>query len=318
MNREGLNSRLQRVKGIQQFQAYEQFQLDQEKLRSRLGSPVGRSPPLTVAMISPTSQHWRSRSQRLPKSPKSLTKLPEADSPKVKINVSNIKTALLGHSSGSHSVTSVNLRFSLTSVALPSDASYQYAFPDPQNLDSFNPFLRAKPRNRFFPATLFDLDTTDYSEWQFPTPALARWRLPSGDWTWRPCQLLQFDSTSSLFTVQWSDSSLRKQLSRFNIRLPNEEEEAVLRRFAAASQRRDLLEASLRYETRLTLAAQRFPDIVMPPSALSKILSYLKGVLTKGNLDRVCEEIHYVHRLNIVNFVFEIEHFITKARLIAR
>lgn len=312
MNREGLKS-----KGMQQFQAYEQFQLEQERLRSRLGSPVGRSPPLTVSLVAPTGQHWRSQSYGLPKSPKTRAKLPEIGSPKVRIDVSNIKTALLGHSTGSRSLT-VSLRLASNATSLPADAGYQYAFPDPQNLDSFNPFLRPKPRNRFFPTTLFDLDTTDYSLWQFPTPALARWRLANGEWTWRPCQLLQFDTSTSLFTVQWTETAVQRQLSRFNIRLSNEEEEVVLKRFAVASQRRDLLEASLRYETRLNLAAQRFPEIVMPPSALSKIISSLQRVLTKDNLDRVCEEIHNQHRLNIVNFVFEVEHFISKAKLTAR
>jgi len=303
---------------MQQFQAYEQFQLEQERLRSRLGSPVGRSPPLTVALVVPSSQHWRSQSYALPKSPKSGVKLQEISSPKVRIDVSNIKTALLGHSTGSRSLTTVSLRLASCTTSLPVDANYQYALPDPTTLDSFNPFLRPKPRNRFFPTTLFDLDTTDYSLWQFPTLALARWRLASGEWTWRPCQLLQFDPCTSLFTVQWIESAAQRQLSRFNIRLPGEEEEAVLKRLAVASQRRDLLEASLRYETRVNLAAQRFPDIVMPPSALGRIIASLHKVLTRDNVDRVCEEIHSQHRLNIVNFVFEIEHFISKAKLTAR
>lgn len=317
MNRDGVRSRLQDAKALQEFQAFERFQMQQEGLRRRLGSPVGRSPPLTVSLVAPEEDYWKTQSCLVVKSPKN-SKLPGIVSPKVKINASNIKTALSGHSTASGTRSSLSLHRYASSVPLPIEDNYQYAFPDPQNLPSFNPFLRPKARNHFFPTSLFDLDNTDYSLWQYPLSAFARWGLISGEWTWKPCDILQFDSNTALFTVKWKESDMQKQVSRLNIKLYGEEDGVVLKRLAQASQRRDLLEAALRYETRLNLTAQRFPDIIMPPTALTKILSYLQGVLTPLNYDRVCEEIHTQHRLNIINFVFEVEHFISKAKLIAR
>ena len=320
MNKEGqLKGKLQAHKGYQQFHAYEAFQLEQERLRTRLGSPVGRSPPLTVSVVSPTnSNHIRSFSQ-IPKSPKPW-KLPELGTPKVRIDISNIKSAILGQTPSlmTRSSSALNLKIHTVPASLPREESYQYAIPNPRDLESFNPFLRPKARNHFFPAELFDLDETDYSSWKFPRPALARWRLRTGEWSWRECQILKYDLSTCLFTIEWNGTKVQKTISRFNVRFPGEGEDDILRRFAEASQRRDLQEAVLRYETRLSLSAQRFPEIVMPPYSLARILSSLSRVMREEDRQRVEEEIHYQHRLSIVNFVFEIEHFITKSRLTAR
>ncbi len=315
--------RLQSHKGFQRLQEAEKRQQTQELLRMRLGAPAGRAAPILVKQIPLPEIQFRGEIQK--SRPLPSPRLVEHKTPKLKIDLSRIQ-ALMPTAASSSSFDSNRKRGILLSLSTPrlltpyhpSD-SFQYAVPDTSDLQSFNPFLRPKAYSHFFPADLFNLDDTDYSVLAYPVNAKGRWWLPDGSFIWRPCKVMQYSEETGLFGIEWSEVETAKQLSRLNLMFLYEREEDFVRRLAEASQRRDLLEAALRYETRISLSAERFPEIQMPKAAERRILQLLTGVV-RGDRDRerVVAEMHILHRRNIINFVFQLEHFISKSLLAIR
>ena len=318
-----LVSRLQQHKGYQRFQEFETRQQTQELLRQRLGAPAGKSPPVVVKQISLPELQVKNEIQisRPQVSPRIL----DRHSPRLKIDLSRVKPMLSPRGARSHRSPG-NPRSSVITISSPrvqtpfeASDSFQYAVPDLDDLKVFNPFMRPKARNHFFPVDLFHLDISDYTTGLFPTEGKARWWLSDGNSVWKPCQILSFSEESGLFNIEWMATGVRKQVSRFNLLFKHEKEEDFVRSLAEATQRRDLLEAVLRYETRLTQSAERFPEITMPKEAEKRILWLLESVIKKPEeRAQLIEEMHAVHRRNIVNFVFQIEHFVTKSLLTAR
>ena len=310
--------RLQSHKGFQRLQEAEVRQQTQEQLRVRLGAPAGRAAPMLVKQITLPELQLRGEIQRARPTPRPL----EHKTPKLKIDLSRVQALM----SGASSLDSTRKRGFLLSLSPPRPSSpfrpsdsFQYALPDSSDLHSFNPFLRPKASSHFFPADLFNLDDTDYTALSYPVNAKGRWWLPDGSFVWRPCKVVHYSEDSGLFGIEWTDVDVKKQLSRFNIMFLYEREEDFVRKLAEASQRRDLLEAALRYETRISVSAERFPEITMPEAAERRILRLLGGVVRDDrDRDRVVEELHSLHRKNIVNFVFQMEHFVSKSLLAIR
>ena len=317
-----LLSRLQQTRGYQRFQEFEERQQTQEQLRRRLGAPAGKAPPVCVRQISLPELHFRN--EVLVTRPQLPSQPSERKAPRVRIDLSKVQPLLPGpssHTLRSSGRTASMMTLSTVRLSNPFEPteSFQYAVPDLDDLRTFNPFLRPKARNHFFPADLFHLDTTDYIATLFPVEGRGRWWLSDGTSEWRTCQILSFSEESGLFTIEWVPTGAKKRVSRFNVMFKHEKEETFLKNLAEASQRRDLLEAVLRYETRLTASTQKFPEITMPEDAEARILSLLSRTIhTDSEKSQVIFELHSIHRRNIVNFVFQVEHFVTKSLLTAR
>lgn len=314
-------ARIQSHKGYQRLQDAETHQQSQELVRVRLGAPAGRAPPVLVKQLGLPELQQRSEVRRLQPlvSPRPI----ESKTPRLKIDLSRVHAILPGASLSTESARRSGPQISLLPPALqtplhPSD-SFLYALPDSTDLQSFNPFLRPKARTHFLPADLFQLDETDYSKFKYPLEAKARWWLLDGKYTWKQCKVGKYVEETGLFEVEYVGLGISKLVSRFNLLFAGEKEEEYLRKLAEASQRRDLLEASLRFEARVTASTARFPEIRMPSAAENRILHLLSRViLSESDRSRVIDEMHVIHRRNIVNFVFEIEHFASKSLLVVR
>ncbi len=66
--------------------------------------------------------------------------------------------------------------------------------------------------------------------------AVSRWYSPDGSWEWRPCTMLRAEPDGSSFLIRWVHSSAIKEVSRFNMLMPGEDE-ASLDALIAAAQR---------------------------------------------------------------------------------
>lgn len=308
---------LRRHRSFEQFQEFEQLQRLQEDLRKQFNSPLGRDPPLQLPRAEPA---WKSCRQLL--SPQSSVRQGHARGREARFLFTKdcwevAKATLKVELSRPVRLQPLPREVSRSLPSIPGRVSdsFQYARPASRDLASFNPFLRPYAHNHFFPITFFFMDETDYAQWVFPLEAWSRWRETDERWDWRPCLVLEYAQKDRLFTIQWRDTQVKKRVSRVNLRFEMESEEDFLLKLTEATQRRDLQEAILRCETRVTAILPQFPQIRLSPDTETRISASLRRYLAPGAEYTVLQEVNDYYRRSVVNFIFEIEHFFPKWQL---
>ena len=66
--------------------------------------------------------------------------------------------------------------------------------------------------------------------------AKSRYYSIDGDMTWEPCKVLSYDSETSLFTIEWEVSKVKKKVRRFNLIFDDENTELLSRRILLAKE----------------------------------------------------------------------------------
>ncbi|KAG6609727.1 Axonemal dynein heavy chain [Phytophthora cinnamomi] len=102
-----------------------------------------------------------------------------------------------------------------------------------------------------FPLHLFD---SDEFEAHSPQEWLERERVGAspyffqGDWRWRSCAVLSYDTGKAQYLVQFQGSDRQKWVRRINLRFESESPVTFERRVAAARERREQVKAMLRFD----------------------------------------------------------------------
>lgn len=106
-----------------------------------------------------------------------------------------------------------------------------------------------------FPLHLFDSDefeTRAPEEWIAQGSTGASPYFHKGDWRWRQCAVLSYDSEKHKFLVQFQGSDKQKRVKRINLRFDSETPELFQQRIDAAVRRREEAKAQLRFDHFLT------------------------------------------------------------------
>ena len=308
--------RLRRHQSYEAFLKYEQLQQTQEQLRTQLKAPLGRDPPLHLTVPKPP---WKSTRPRA-LSPVSPPQPVMSKTSTLSFNPSRwerVKSLDRESPPPPRRETKKRNTQITDQLSFKNEAqdTYQFAVPSGDTLETFNPFIRPKGGNRFFPATYFFMDDTDYSSMQWPKPGYSRWRGVNEVWEWRECDILSYDQQYQRFLIMWKDSNVQKYVSRVNLRFQGEPEDVYLAKAAEATHRRDLQEATFRVESRVEAALSRFPAISLEPEILTRLLESVKSWLSPIKESQIITELQDFYRKSVVNFIFEIEHFASKWQL---
>ena len=310
-----LLEKLQRHRSYEEFLRYERLQRTQEDLRLQLKAPLGREPPLQLTFPDPP---WKTTR---PRELSQASVLHQRKTSRVRFKKDtweHVKSASQVEASKQKSSRERSMKLSidhLPSFRAEVSDTFQFARPTRENATNFNPFLRPQAGNHFFPATFFFMDNTDYSQEKWPKEGWSRWRDPDDKWEWKECMITAFDPGEQRFTITWKGTNVQKHVSRVNLRFEGESEDAYLQKAADATNRRDLQEAAFRVETRIEAALPQYPTIQLTQEAVGRILESVKKWLTPVREGRVVGELQEFYRKSVVNFIFEIEHFVMKWQL---
>lgn len=306
-----LRDKLKRHASYEAFLKYERSQQTQEQLRTQLKAPLGRDPPLHLSRPQPP---WKSTRPRAlsPVSPPAQGLHKTSTLAFNRSNWERIKSISEAETLPQRSPHKRTTTGPSQPVP-PSDAPAAYQLST--SLEEFNPFIRPQGGNRFFPATYFFLDDTDYASMEWPKKGWSRWREVDERWEWRECVIVGFEEPYQRFSIVWKDSTVQKYVSRVNLRFEGEREDAYLVKAAEATHRRDLQEATFRVESRVEAALTRFPTIALDPDVLIRILESVKKLLNPLKETQIISELQAFYRKSVVNFIFEVEHFASKWQL---
>ena len=133
----------------------------------------------------------------------------------------------------------------------------------------------------------------------------------NGETTWEPCTVIEYNSTTRLYTIEWDETHKRKKVSRFNIRFDKEDPDKFNIRVEAAKKARLFYQASVRLDARLSLMpTDNLPGI--PENSMHRIQE-LTGKYTGkyAKLQKEMEEdikADYKLMSNKMEFLYELEH----------
>ena len=326
-----------------------EFELElqkQENLRENLGSPFGRAPPFKLNFSSSLSKlsspNYASGMARHP----FLSTFSSDDfnrshlkmSSSVKRNRLPKIIKFVNHSlEPSKAFTSqLNERKALKDLLLnkfPSRAqtliesilakeeNYESLYEVPTSKQDFNPFLRPKGKNYFFPLEMFYDDEVDAGSLSYPQPGFGLYNL--GEiYEWRPCKILKFIPETGKFFIQWEVKGCKgeiKETSRHTVRFDFEDQAEFDEKIKLAKEFRVNYEAGIRYLARLEIETfKQLGQIVIPGSQLERIVKKIRKDVNEINHEDIYEEIRNNYVRGVVEFTFRIQHFIGEAKRIEK
>ena len=325
----------------------------QESLREHLGSPYGRAPPFKFNLSSRSTSHFTPNySSGIGRHPFISPFLEDTDerhsafsktsnylSPTSCISLKNKKLPKIvkivnNGLQESEGLRNQNMQRSLLMGEMlkkfPSNIRQviekdteiltggENLFETPQDRLEFNPFLRPKGKNYFFPLEMFYDEEVKINELKFPIPGFSKYNC--GDhYEWRPCKILRFNIETGKFFIKWDEKQEIKETSRHTVRFEFENEEAFLKKIEEAEGYRINYEAGIRYLARLELETfKQLGTILFPPQQERRVLKKIGMDINDLMHEEIFDEIRKNYVRGVVEFSFKIEHFVSEAKRIEK
>eukprot|EP01028_Stygiella_incarcerata_P004265 TRINITY_DN1920_c0_g2_i1.p1 TRINITY_DN1920_c0_g2~~TRINITY_DN1920_c0_g2_i1.p1 ORF type:complete len:4143 (+),score=1128.32 TRINITY_DN1920_c0_g2_i1:148-12576(+) len=181
--------------------------------------------------------------------------------------------------------------------------------------------LKSEKKPSFFPLELFDdleYETKRPEEWikNGTVEGYSLYYSASGEYTWYPCEVVEFSDVENSFKIIWSHNGKAKWVKRLNLRFEGENEDLFLRRRQEAYQRREEAEAQMRFF--LYLEEQSEEDLTpMDDDTVDRILSLVAAEFPTrqlGFIQRSLDELNHQHLHAIKKAVFEYRCMAIKER----
>ena len=173
---------------------------------------------------------------------------------------------------------------------------------------------------QFLPLDLFDDSTYEeypIDELMKDPVAFSRYQDLDGNIYWEKCNVLEYNETTHLFTIEWQNNGKRKQVGRFNIRFEKEKPEIFEQRVAAAKRMAAEYEVELRFKSRIEMMPrENLPEL--SPDNISSIFEKLGNTGDYKRADEIKQKLvqEISEDFKTVNNKLEFEHELEYNKLI--